>query len=264
MEPTFVIAGGQRCGTTTLYALCDDHPEIHMAKPRWPEPKHFLQEPWEAHHRQSYLERWFAKTGSARAAGEKSTSYLETPGTARRMKEQFPSIKAVFILRHPVERAISNYRFSHRNALENMSLEDAIHLEPTRLGDQPFAELSAHPFAYLRRGHYFEQLQQFFDHFPPTDLKVLLHDDLNERGEHLCQELFAFLGVDPRFVPPQLHRRHNEHPPDDLHVSQALLDEMFEAFADGNRLLEQHLGRDLSAWSKMTPALCQLAGREPA
>ncbi len=262
MEPTFVIAGGQRCGTTTLYSFCDEHPEIYMAKPRWPEPKFFVREPVGERTRSWYLEHWFADTGTARVAGEKSTSYLETPGTARRMKELFPAIKAVFILRHPVERAISNYRFSRRNGLESMSLEDAIRLEPSRLRDQQFIDLSAHPFAYLRRGHYVEQLQPFLDHFLATDVKVLLQDDLHDRGESVCRELFAFLGVDPQFVPTDIARHHNEHPADDLHASQLLLDAMFETFAEGNRQLEQQLGRDLSAWSNMTPSLCQLVKQD--
>jgi hypothetical protein len=39
--PTFIIAGAQRSGTTFLYNLCDDHPDIYMAKPCFPEPKFF-------------------------------------------------------------------------------------------------------------------------------------------------------------------------------------------------------------------------------
>ena len=233
-----------------------------MAKPRWPEPKFFIHEPSEEKNRSWYLRRWFADTKSARAVGEKSTSYLEIPDTARRMKELFPSIKVVFILRHPVERAISNYRFSRRKCLEKLSLEEAILSEPSRLRDQTYAELSAHPFAYLRRGRYFEQLRQFFEHFSRTDLKILLHDDLMEQGESLCRELFAFLEVDPNFVPAEIDRRHNEHPVDDLRVSQSLLDEMFETFAESNRKLAQYLGRDLTAWSNMTPSLRELVGKE--
>lgn len=258
MEPTFVIAGGQRCGTTTLYALCDEHPEIYMAKPAWPEPKFFLNEATAEQGRQWYLDRWFANSEPVLAVGEKSTSYLETPGTASRMKQMFPELRVVFILRHPVERAISNYRFSCRNRLETLTLEEAIENEDARLRDQSFSELSAHPFAYQRRGRYFEHLEQYFEVFPPQHLKLLLNDDLNNQGEQLCEDLFTFLGVDPRFIPQSLRLKHNEGTNDNLRVSQALMDQMLASFAADNLRLGKYLDRDLSAWSSITPALREL------
>ena len=38
------IVGVQRCGTTYLYHLLNDHPEIVMASPVRPEPKVFLHD----------------------------------------------------------------------------------------------------------------------------------------------------------------------------------------------------------------------------
>jgi hypothetical protein len=40
--PTFIIAGAPRGGTTYLYNVLDQHPDIYMAKPGAPEPKFFL------------------------------------------------------------------------------------------------------------------------------------------------------------------------------------------------------------------------------
>ena len=77
MEPTFAIAGGQRCGTTSLYHLLDLHPDIFLAKPVHPEPKFFLRDPAPGRDRAWYIERWFSDASDAKAAGEKSTSYME-------------------------------------------------------------------------------------------------------------------------------------------------------------------------------------------
>ena len=40
--PTFLIGGSPRAGTTFLYEVLDEHPDIFLAKPRNPEPKFFL------------------------------------------------------------------------------------------------------------------------------------------------------------------------------------------------------------------------------
>ena len=44
MTNHFFIVGAQRCGTTYLYNLLDEHPEIEMAKPVKPEPKFFMKD----------------------------------------------------------------------------------------------------------------------------------------------------------------------------------------------------------------------------
>src|SRR5712691_8572726 len=106
----FVIVGAQRCGTTYLYRLLDEHPEIEMAKPLRPEPKFFLDDdrfPLGL----SYYESQFFSEAGPRVRGEKSTSYIESDVAAQRIKATLPGAPMVAVLRDPVERAISNYRF---------------------------------------------------------------------------------------------------------------------------------------------------------
>lgn len=260
-QPTFVIGGAQRCGTTTLYDLLDQHPEIYLAKPRWPEPKFFVADPHPPKDRDWYLKTWFSGAPDVPALGEKSASYLETPGAAERMKAQFPAIKAIFILRHPVERAVSNYRYTRSHDLETESFDTAVRDEPRRLAETRFAGLSAHPHAYLRRGRYADDLEQFFEHFAAEDVKVVLNDDLAGDPATICRELFALLGVDDRFLPTRLDVRENVHPPDDLRMAPATLDHLFAYFAEPNQRLAAMLGRDLSDWDRPTPMLQSLLAR---
>lgn len=252
MEPTFVIAGGQRSGTTSLVRLLDQHPEIYMARPGWPEPKYFVDDPQPGRDRDWYLQTWFSDTGPARAVGEKSTSYLESVGAARRMKEQFPRLKTAFILRHPAERAISNYLFSVRNGRETLSLDEALQQEPAR-GN--VAGVSVSPFAYVRRGKYALDLEQYFEHFPASDRLVLLHDDLVRDAGGLSRRLFEFLGVDPAFQAAGLSERHNSRPADAPRFSRDTIEWLIAQFGESNRHLERLLDRDLSRWSTITPDL---------
>ncbi|MBX7168560.1 MAG: sulfotransferase [Pirellulales bacterium] len=252
MEPNFVIAGGQRSGTTSLVRILASHPQVYMARPAWPEPKYFVEDPRPGRDRAWYLAQWFADTGTARAVGEKSTSYLESPGAARRMKEQFPAMKVVMILRHPAERAISNYRFSRQNGLETLSLADALAEESQRAA---VAGVSVSPFAYVRRGKYVLDLPPYFEYVPPSDRLMLLHDDLRADPAAFCRSLFEFLGVDPQHEPPEARERHNAHQPDELRIDRGTLDRLLAEFDTSNRELGKLLGRDLSAWSRSTAEL---------
>ena len=54
----FAIVGAQRCGTTWLHTMLDQHPQIEMAKPVWPEPKHFIDEVAIQEGREEYIKKY--------------------------------------------------------------------------------------------------------------------------------------------------------------------------------------------------------------
>ncbi|MCA8941077.1 MAG: sulfotransferase, partial [Planctomycetes bacterium] len=249
------VAGGQRCGTTWLYHLLDAHPEIYMAKPPRPEPKFFMADPRPGRDVDWYLNTWFSDTGDAKAIGEKSTSYMETPGTAVRIRRLFPDLRVLVILRNPVERAISNFAFSRRNGLEHGGLDEALTDEERRVREIEFANISVHPFAYSWRSLYARHLRQFFDELPREQLGVFLYDDLRENPTETCGAIYGFLGVDSGFDPGDFDRRYNESPLVDLGVKRASIEYLRDKLRRPNHELAALLGRDLSCWDEISPAV---------
>lgn len=255
-EPNFVIAGAQRSGTTTFRALLAEHPDVYFAQPAWPEPKFFSRPSISSADKQEYLAQWFRAAGGQHAVGEKSTSYLEIPGTANRMHSLFPDMRVIVLLRHPVERAVSNYRYSIRGGYETISFDEAIARESERLASTHFPEVSVHPFAYSRRGHYVRDLVPFAPFFPIGErLMVLLTEDLERDPIGTCRQVFGFLGVDSAFEPRGIRQRHNAVPADGLRVERETLVGLFRAFEPSNRSLEAMIGRDLSSWDRWTTSL---------
>jgi len=126
MKNLFII-GAQRSGSTYLYKVLNCHPEVSMAQPVRPEPKFFLNELLVSKGKKFYEETYFSshKLG-ARYFGEKSTSYIESTDAAMRIKKYYPDARILIILRDPVLRAYSNYRFSVVNKLEPLSFEQAL------------------------------------------------------------------------------------------------------------------------------------------
>src|SRR5690606_13316093 len=138
------IVGAQRCGTTYLYKLLDEHPEVEMAKPARPEPKFFLKDGSE-NQRDHYINTYFSNQNTL-LLGEKSTSYIESRRAAERIATCFPDAIIIFLLRNPVSRAISNYWMSVDNELEDQPI--SVLLDDS-MESRPSQGLSVSPFRYL-------------------------------------------------------------------------------------------------------------------
>jgi hypothetical protein len=194
--PGFIIAGAPRSGTTWLYHLLDRHPEIAMAKPVRPEPKFFLNDEIYQKGLGHYACTWFAALPQDCLLGEKSTNYLESATAASRIAKDLPGIKLVFMLRDPVTRAWSNYRWTVMNQMENRDFLPALKQEeqqPTVLA--PHLRY-ARPYDYFTRGLYHRMLKPYLDRFPRRDILCLRYEDIG--GDRLISTLHDFLGVAAR------------------------------------------------------------------
>ena len=196
--PTFIIAGAPRSGTTWLYELLDRHPDVYMAKPVRPEPKFFLVDDLYARGIQHYFDAWFGGADAYRAAGEKSTNYLERAVVAERIHQHLPSVKLVFILREPAHRAYSNWMWSRMNNMETEDFETALAKEDERERQLPPALRYARPHAYFSRGLYAEMLRPYFAVFPREQVLCLKFDAIIRNPGDLATRLHRFIGVTPR------------------------------------------------------------------
>jgi hypothetical protein len=243
MAEHFVIAGAQRCGTSYLTRLLDEHPDIEMARPFRPEPKFFLDSEACARGIDQYVARHFRDPDVA-ARGEKSTSYLESIVAASNLRALLPDALVVVLLRDPVVRALSHYRFSTDSGVETLDLASAIRASLD--GTRPFdpERFSVSPFTYLPRGRYVEFLEPFSEVVGRDRLHVLFLEELREDPAVLAG-LFARIGVEPTYVPAGTTTVVNASPPmiepldDD---TRALLIDHYRA---PNAALADFLGRPL-------------------
>ena len=63
--------------------------------------------------------------------------YLSHPEAPARIRQHFPDVKIIALLRNPIDRAYSQYQMNPRKELETLSFEDAIAQEPARLAASP-------------------------------------------------------------------------------------------------------------------------------
>lgn len=192
MPDHFFVIGAQRSATTYLCHMLDQHPDITMARPLRPEPKYFLREPY--HFDIAAYRKEFFPGAVTHWLGEKSTSYIEHPRAAKRIAAALPDARILCLLRDPVERAISNYRFSVANGLESLSLQEALDIEDTRVAGSTTGGPSVSPFAYVGRGHYARFLDNWQLHFPREHI-FLLTTEQTVGGDASLRTLFSRLGI---------------------------------------------------------------------
>jgi hypothetical protein len=242
----FFIVGAQRSGTTYLYNILNEHPEIEMAAPVRPEPKFFLDDALFEHGPAIYQERYFTDRAGVRLRGEKSTSYIECEKAAKRIIQYFPRSKAVFLLRNPVDRAISNYWFSVNNGLETAPMKTAFFHEEERVNQYDQGQVSVSPFAYLRRGRYMDYIDMYRRHFPGEQVKVILFEHLVGSIDAV-RNLYESLGVSPAFTPAGLQQRVNASQHNATsEISADVKRYMADYYAEPNARLAHYLGIDLA------------------
>ncbi len=243
MTRHLLVIGGQRCGTTGLVALLDAHPEIAMARPARPEPKVFMSAELAARGLDWYRATYFSHATTETVLGEKSTSYIEDPAAADRARAVLGEAEIVVQLRDPVQRAISNWRFSTQHGVEDRSLAQALQDNLSGPRDWDRAAMSVSPFAYVERGHYVSYLQPWLDQFADHVHVRFLEDHLVDPTS--IRDLYADLGVDATYAPAHGERRVNESTGPAPHLDPGLERRLRDHFAASDAALSQALGRRL-------------------
>jgi hypothetical protein len=253
--PTVVIAGAQKCGTSTLAVLLRRHPRVFMSKPK---ELHFF----DRHFKRGldWYEQQFTPGPRHLHYGEGTPTYLYDDRARRRMTATLPDAKLVVILRNPTARAYSHYWHSTRWGHEDLDFAQALAAEKERL-ERGTRRERAH-YSYADRGHYIDQLLTLTGEHSRELLHVMLLEDLVSDRVKALEGLFEFLEINPgpaKTIKEEWANRHRVEDPEggkpkpvayspmDLEIKAQLV----ETFRRSNDRLAAWLQRDLSAWNKV-------------
>lgn len=195
LRPDYIIGGAPRCATTFLASALDRHPQIYVSKPLMPEPKVFLLPLKKG---ETYDQRYrsvFEFVRSDQLLVEKTTNYFENDRACELIAQNLPSVKLIFVVRDPVDRAYSNYLWTKKNGIEELSFEEAIAIEGTRVNPLGPGKEHARPFDYLSRGDYATFSQRYFDAFGKHRIWIGLFEELITCPEKFFARLLQFLCV---------------------------------------------------------------------
>lgn len=187
--PDYIIIGMMKSGTTSLYTWLSEQPECAPATHK--EINFFSRDdlwqrglPW--------YSTFFVGAGEDKLVGEASTSYTKptAPAAAARMAATAPTVRLIYLLRHPIERLRSQYRHEIRRSREKSSLLEAL--------QRPNND-------YLRLSLYYQRLVPYIEAFPREQICVVRFEDLVSPPAPGWDTVVSHLGLPARPVPGGAH-----------------------------------------------------------
>jgi hypothetical protein len=261
--PDFLIIGTKRGGTTSMYNVVAQHPNVLPLFPAAQGLKgvHFFDQHYDhgiAWYRSHFStrgqrERARREIGDRAITGEGSPYSLFHPLAAERIARDLPDVRLIVQLRDPVDRAYSHYKERVRHDAEPLSFPEAIEAEPERLrgeeeriiAEAPRYNSFAHEnWSYTAHGLYAEQLERWMHLIPRERFLVLRSEDIYQDFAREYAKVVAFLGL-PAWTPPDFPML-NYHPSADMDPDART--RLQQHFAPHNARLAELLGRDLR-WS---------------
>jgi Sulfotransferase domain len=257
--PDFLIIGTKRGGTTSLFNYLLMHPGVLGLFPQSRGKKstdYFFKEldrgeRWyrSHYHARSYRNRLARSLGHQPVGGEASPYYMWDPRIARHAYQVSPQIRAIAVLRDPVERAWSHYQERVQNGVEPLSFAAALEAEPARTSGElelmaadPLYYSEAHDFyTYRARGLYLTQLTNWTSVFPRDQLLVIRSEDMYLDPQAAVDDVCEFLRI-PRVALPST-RTFNASGRSSMPVDARR--ELTRYYAPFNEELEEFLGRPM-------------------
>ncbi len=135
-----------------------------------------------------------AAEGRERLYGEVGPTYFESPEALERIRSYNPAMKIVVNIRNPVERSWSSFRHEYAKG---------------RVGEDFFQALRRQP-RIVDSGRYAEHLPRWEEAFGPSQILLMVQEDIINRPQEELDRLCRFLGLESRPLPEGLQRRYGQ------------------------------------------------------
>lgn len=237
--PNFMIIGAGKSGTTALYEYLAEHPSVYMSPVKETnffvlegtslvdpkdDPEQLFHYPWSITKWEDYTSLFDGVTTET-AIGEVSPMYLYSKEAAFKIKEKFPDIKLIVILRNPVDRLYSRFmHLARENRRPTSRFEDALQKDTIwwRRND------------LVKEGFYHQHLQKYYELFSKDQIKVVLYDDFRTDPLREVQNIYEFIGVNG-WHEPDLNTEYN--------VSGLIKNPVLDKFIGQRSLIKELAGR---------------------
>jgi hypothetical protein len=180
--PDFIIIGAMKSATSSLHVQLASHPGIFMSDPK--EPNFFSDNDQYQRGTEWYLDL-FRESDESDLCGESSTHYTKLPDhpeTIPRMKALLPNVRLIYVMRHPIDRLVSQYIHQWTQNVMRCDINDAVSRYP---------EL-------INYGRYSYQLEPYFAAFGMDSVLPVFFAAVKKHSQRVLERVAKFIGYSGR------------------------------------------------------------------
>lgn len=185
-HPDFLIMGAMKCATSTLHEQLALQPGFFMSELK--EPNFFSNDEQYARGMDWYLSLFKAAPEHA-LCGESSTHYTKLPtypDTIARIEKHLPQVKLIYVMRHPIDRLVSQYVHEWSQGRVSTDIDRALDVYPQ----------------LIEYSRYSRQLQPYFETFGAERILPVFFERLFTNSQSELERICQFLGYSGQ---PQWH-----------------------------------------------------------
>jgi hypothetical protein len=179
LKPDFLIIGAMKCGTSTVQAQLAAQSGVFMTTPKEP---NFFSDDAVYHQGMAWYEHLFSPARPTDLKGEASTHYTKLPtypDTLKRMQAALPAVRLIYVIRNPVQRAVSHYIHEWTEA---------------RMGHDPLEAFRSHP-ELVDYGRYGMQIAPFIKAYGADQVLLTSLEQLKTDPSREFSRICSFLGA---------------------------------------------------------------------
>ena len=212
--PYLIIGGTTKAATTSLFAYLGAHPQVCPSNLK--ETRFFLDRdyPLDSKYRlEDGVDKYFGlftqSNGNTHLWVEATPDYLYSKGTPAKVQHTLSNARFVFILREPVARVVSWYRFAKQENLlpTKMSLDEYI-ARQLSAKNEDVEKLDQHMRA-VEQGRYAVYLRPYFETFGKERVIVVFMEELARDPLRALRELCGIADIDPVFYDTYMFEVYN-------------------------------------------------------
>jgi len=195
MNSTYaIILGSTKCGTTSLFKYLSTHPEVCPS--RLKETNYFNNQKIK-HKTLSNYNHFYSNCKNQNTLLEATPTYLDERKTAETIHStmQDKNVKLIIILRDPVERFISWYKYALQDGRISMSFKEFFELNLLSTNEKNAPQY----FQSLRTGLYSKNINVYLEFFKTSQIKIIYSEDLKNTQTKTLNELCKFLNISDWF-----------------------------------------------------------------
>lgn len=201
-----IIGGTTKAATTSLFNYLADHPQICATNIK--ETRFFLDANYPLPSKYRFedglhkYEEFYSYSKDKKIRLEATPDYLYSFNTPQKIKDSLPKTKFIFILREPVSRLISWYKYAKQigKLPGEVTFDEYVQFQFKNDADSDSEQRVSHPSQFaLKQGRYSLYLKSFLKVFNRDQIFIVFYEDFSKNPMLNLKSICTFADIDPEF-----------------------------------------------------------------